>query len=387
MSVIKTIKQRVPNAEMPYAAIDHSAMPFIVLEDQRRALPWHHGPHFTSRMASGFTRLNGFGLLHGRGQASRLKEGEGPWRSESCSPSHEALCEQKHGNVSRMLFFPTGNVEIPEDFSRIEQNSFTRAFPNGSSCTHAHSGRSVHQQDQRYEVSLCDLVDARLDVVFDHAAGRVFWRQDSTGLATQLFVCVLAVYIVTCVADNIKSIVANSEMGALWHQHAVLVATVLFIGAELWLHGLRAHIVSLADLRLFYVLFVYAVLESVLQTHLMCASRLRSLISPLTTCLLLLMLRTYYTFDTAYTLPLTILFGTRNWFKFMCVFASDAVSVGDRVLLLMDLFVFTTLLTDGIQQHAASSVAVVCDQILILCVSTLTGTVLFVYSFVFEAPA
>jgi len=221
---------------MPYAAVDHSAMPFIVLEDHQRPLPWHHGLHFTSRLAAGFTRLNGFGLQHGRAEASRLAEGSGSWRSEPCLTSHEALCEQKHGSVSTMLFFPTGAVAIPEDFSRIERNSFTRTFPNGSSCTHRNSGRSVDQHDLRYEVSLCNLVDARLDVVFDHSAGRVFWREDSTGLATQVFVCALAVYIVTCVANNIKNIVANSEMGALWHQHAVLVATVLFIGAELYIY-------------------------------------------------------------------------------------------------------------------------------------------------------
>ena len=42
---------------MPYAAIDHSAMPRIVLTDQRQQLPWHHGPHFTNRLAAGYTRV------------------------------------------------------------------------------------------------------------------------------------------------------------------------------------------------------------------------------------------------------------------------------------------------------------------------------------------
>ena len=376
---------------MPYAALDPAGMPFVVLADQRRALPWHHGPHFSRRMAAGFTRLNAFGLLHGRSQSSRLQEGVGSWRSEACRVSHEALCEQRQGNVSAMLFFPVGAVEIPEDFSGIPRNSFTDTFPNGSSCTHARSGRSVNQQDQRYEVSLCDLLDARLDVVFDHPSGRVFWRQDSTGLATQLFVCVLAVYIVSCVAENIKNIISNRDMGVLWPQHAALVVTVVFTGVELWRHELLAYIVSSADLRLFYVLYGYAVLEALLQFDVVCVSTMRSFISPLTTCLFLLMMRIYYTFDTAYTLPLTMLFGTRNWFKFLCVHSSGAAgtpaSLGDRALLLLDLLVFATLLTDGMLQHASSSVDAVCDQILVLTVSTLMGTVLFIYSFVFEAPS
>jgi len=54
----------------------------------------------------------------------------------------------------------------------------------------------------------------------------------------------------------------------------------------------------------------------------------------------------------------------------------------DKMLLCLDLEVYATLLTAGIQQHAPSAVDGQCDQIMTLALSTLMGTVLFVYSYI-----
>jgi len=372
---------------MPYAAIDHSAMPHVVLTDQREQLPWHHGPHFTSRLAAGYTRVSDFGLLFGRTQSSRLRDGLGAWRSEACRVSPDALCEQMAGNRSQMLFLPQGAVEVPEDYSLLLPNSLTRAFPNGSSCTHGSSGRASTQVDQRYEVSLCDLVDGQLDLVYDNAAGRIYWRQDTTGAVTKILVGVLSVYIVSCVAENIKNVVQNKPVGASRGPHAALVAAVLFLTYEVLFHELLACIVTHSELNLFALLYAYAALECLLQHDAVCESALRSKVSPLTVCLLLLLLRVYYTFETPYTLPLTILFGTRNWYKVLCLSVDGARArrAADSLLLCLDLLVYAALLSVGIQQHAASAVGGVCDQVMTLALSTLMGTVLFEFSSVAAA--
>ena len=101
-------------------------------------------------------------------------------------------------------------------------------------------------------------------------------------------------------------------------------------------------------------------------------------------CLLLLLVRVYYTFDTPYTLPLTMLFGTGNWYKVLCVRVdgTDAHGCSDKLLLSLDLLVYSALHTAGIQQHATSAVDSVCNQITTLALSMLTGTVLFAYSHV-----
>jgi len=369
---------------MPYAAIDHSAMPHIVLAGQGQQLPWHHGPHFTSRLAAGYTRVSDFGLLFGRTKSSRLCDGMGPWRSEACRVSQDALCEQMAGDRSQMLFLPMGPVEVPEDYSQLLPNSFTLAFPNGSSCANGYSGRVSTQIDQRYEVSLCDLVDGQLDLVYDNAAGRIFWRQDTTGIATKIFVGVLSVYIVSCVAENIKSIVQRKPVCDSRGQHSALVVSILFVTYEVFFNDMVWCIVTQSELNLFQLLYAYAALECFLQHDAVCASTLRSKVSPLTICLLLLLLRVYYTFETPYTLPLTILFGTRNWYKVLslCVGGARPRLAADFLLLALDLLVYAALLSAGIQQHAASAVGGLCDQVMTLALSTLMGTILFVYSFV-----
>jgi len=290
------------------------------------------------------------------------------------------------GARSQMLFLPHGPVEVPEDFSRLVPNSFTRAFPNGSSCENGRSGRTVAQHDDHCEVLLCDLVHSKLDLVYDNAAGLIFWRQDSTGLATKVFVIVLCVYIVSCVAENIKNVVSRKGVACTRNEHVVLGITLVFLAYELWQHELAACIVTQSELTLFYFLYVYVALECVLQLDFVCHSTLRSFISPLTVCLMLLLVRVYYTFDTPYTLPLTMLFGTRNWYKVLCVRVdrTNAHGWSDKLLLSLDLFVYSALLTASIQQHATSTVDGVCDQIKTLALNTLIGTVLFAYSHVLQ---
>jgi len=376
---------------MPYAAINPLAMPHIVLAGQNQQLPWHHGPHFTSRLAAGYTRVSDFGLMFGRTKSCRLRDGMGSWRSEACRVTQDALCEQMAGERSQMLFLPMGPVEVPEDYSQLLPNSFTSAFPNGSSCASGDSGRTSTQLDQRYEVSLCDLVDGQIDLVYDNAAGRIFWRQDTTGVVIKIFVGLLSVYIVSCVAENIKRIITKQHVGESREQQAALVVTVLFLAYEVLWNDLLTCIVTQAELNLFYLLFAYTALECVLQHDAALEmllqhddvrkSTLRSKVSPLTICLLLLLLRVYYTFETPYTLPLTILFGTRNWYKVLCLRDDGARprSRADFLVLALDLLVYAALLSAGIQQHAASAVDGLCDQVMTLALSTLMGTVLFVY--------
>ena len=113
---------------MQFTLIQDQLMPHIVLEDDAEALAWHYGPHFTSRLATGYTRLTKLGLLFGNMDANtRLSQRLHTWPSEACVASRKALCEQfDDSGVSRMLFFPqSGKVDLPQSFENVHQNSFT----------------------------------------------------------------------------------------------------------------------------------------------------------------------------------------------------------------------------------------------------------------------
>lgn len=370
---------------MPFTSIQDKRMPHIVLEDQQQALAWHYGPHFSSRLATGYTRLTKLGLLFGNMDATtRLSQRLHAWPSEACVPCREALCEQfdDHG-VSNMLFFPQGVVDLPQSFERVHRNSFTDRFPDGSSCTSARSGRVFQTDDTRYEVSLCDLIDAGVDFVYDHKGQRMYWREDTTSLSTLVFVCVLGIYIVSCIAQNIKHVLSNSAIEGMWTQHVLLVLTVAFVSVEVLFNDLDSRILTDSDVRLFFVLYVYCVAEAVLQKYIAFEARHRSFVSPLTACLLLLAARIHYSFDTPYTVMLVVVFGVRNWYKFLAT-QCEPTSRRESVLFCLDLGVYVSMLTLGVRHNAASQIEGAANEVVIFSLSTLLGTLLYIYSFIFE---
>ena len=370
---------------MPFTAIQDQRMPHIVLADNSAALPWHYGPHFSSRLATGYTRLTKLGLLFGNIDGStRLPSRLHAWASESCVPSSQALCEQLDSSgKSVMLFFPQGQVDIPQSFEHVHANSFTEKFPNGSSCTSANSGRVFEALDKRYEVSLCDLLDSGVDFVYDHKGQRMHWREDTTSLATVIFVCALSIYIVSCIAQNIKHVLSNTDIERVWIQHAMLVLTVLFISVEVVFNDLDGRILTDSDVRLFFVLYVYCVAEAVMQKCIQSEARHRSFISPLTACLLLLAARIHYSFDTPYTVMLVVVFGVRNWYKFLAT-QCEPTTRRESVLFGLDLVVYVAMLTLGVRHNAATELESAADEVVIFALSTLLGTLLYIYSFIFE---
>ena len=371
---------------MPFTSIQDQLMPHIVLEDDAEALAWHYGPHFSSRLATGYTRLTKLGLLFGNMDANtRLSQRLHTWPSEACVASRKALCEQfDDSGVSRMLFFPqSGKVDLPQSFENVHQNSFTDRFPNGSSCTSADSGRFFQTNDTRYEVSLCDLIDANVDFVYDHQGQRMYWREDTTGLPTVLFVCVLSIYIVSCIAQNIKHVLNDSAIEHMWTQHLVLVITVAFISVEVVFNDLDSRILTVSDVRLFFVIYVYCLAEAVLQKYIAFEARHRSFVSPLTACLLLLAARIHYSFDTPYTVMLVVVFGVRNWYKVLAT-QCEPTTQRESVLFCLDLGVYMAMLTLGVRHNAATDIEGVANEVVIFALSTLLGTLLYVYSFIYE---
>jgi len=222
-----------------------------------------------------------------------------------------------------------------------------------------------------------------VDFVYDHKGQRMHWREDTTSLATVIFVCALSIYIVSCIAQNIKHVLSNTDIERVWIQHAMLVLTVLFISVEVVFNDLDGRILTDSDVRLFFVLYVYCVAEAVMQKCIQSEARHRSFISPLTACLLLLAARIHYSFDTPYTVMLVVVFGVRNWYKFLAT-QCEPTTQRESVLFCLDLGVYMAMLTLGVRHNAATDIEGVANEVVIFALSTLLGTLLYVYSFIYE---
>ena len=120
-----------------------------------------------------------------------------------------------------------------------------------------------------------------------------------------------------------------------------------------------------------------------LQKYIAFEARHRSFVSPLTACLLLLAARIHYSFDTPYTVMLVVVFGVRNWYKFLATQCKPTTR-RESVLFGLDLVVYVAMLTLGVRHNAATELESAADEVVIFALSTLLGTLLYIYSFIFE---
>ena len=86
------------------------------------------------------------------------------WHQVDCRPSQLALCEQL--DDSKMLWFPRGVVDVPDNEQSLIGFVDNCYLQHNLVCQSHDTGRVVRIDDTRYEVSLCDLIDSKLDILY-----------------------------------------------------------------------------------------------------------------------------------------------------------------------------------------------------------------------------
>ena len=204
------------------------------------------------------------------------------------------------------------------------------------------------------QVSLCDLLDSSLDVVFDR--GRIYWRHDETTMWTYFLISIICIYLTSCVSDNIVAMVHNAPRAARtgYMQLFCVYATLALIVYLIYIQDISSLLLTREDSDLKSHLFWYAATLTLAQhtdpTDDMHGNR----ISLLTALIALLTLRVHYSFDNPYMLVLCILFGVRSVFKFLAVTVLQT-SVGAHILMLADFFVFCSMLDNGLMVRSLFS--------------------------------
>ena len=257
---------------MPFMTINNNKFPFLIFGEADSPMPWHHGTIYSLRLRSTFLRFTQRGMQYSQSQAPPMMNA-GLWRSASCRPTHDGLCALANTSGS-MVWFPTTTVDIPDDFSIIPGNPYLDAFQNGSACTSAHTGRAVKMFDERYEVSLCDLLDSSLDVVFDYGCapdgpcsgeGTVYWRRDTTSVWVYGVISVLCIYLTSCVSDNIVSMVHNTHGARHGSQMYSVYATIALIVYLLFVQDTSELLLTKEDQDLVAHLFAYVLVQTLAQ--------------------------------------------------------------------------------------------------------------------------
>lgn len=307
-----------------------------------------------------------------------------------CTPSHTALCQE---SVSSMLFFSTGVVDIPDDWHSLRENDFVRRFQNGSSCSSEYTGRVVKIADEQYEVSLCDLLDSNMDIVWDATEQLVYWRTDKTWTIDYMAVALLAVYLISVVSQNMVRSMTHDPAppGFRWLPRPYIENIIMWVVlGYTWLSltatrgVLTTHLDAAVFMHLSILSVVYLVMNAISLYDCHNAEfRNKHRVSLFTMGLLLLLLRVYQTTDMPYLLALVFLFGSRFVYKLIhMLVAFSCWTLLEYTLIICEALVFASLLGAVCVAHVFTTQAMAM-QGLILIACWMTGIFMYVYGLVY----
>lgn len=378
-------KAGLPRAT-PFETIQRQSFPYLVLSANTQPLSWVHGTLLTHRLKSTFIRITARGVnFYTRNDVSI---DESAWEKVTCIPSDTALCLED--NPSAMLYFDTGEIDVPDDWNTLMQtrNIFLDKFPNGTSCSSDYTGRTLKIGDSRYELSLCDLLDNNLDILFQPHTNTLYWRVNAMQMWEYVGIAFIAVYLIACLSHNLVTLLTNSEKAQERKLMQLIVVSLVLLYCLVYVvwgvcHGSACagtHLVTTSDLAVTAHLLTLGIIDTCFLFFYKTRVRMdhASNISLLTSCLLLLLVRVYDTMDTPYISVLSCFFGTRSVYKLLVVMNETSTQT-ERVMQMLDAFVFASLLGNGVWYANDTSIEAGIAQGQILLLASLAG--LFLYTF------
>lgn len=366
---------------MPFISIRDNSHPFLVFEPNTAPVSWNTGSLQEIKVSSQFIRITARGL-HYPSYHSQYKwlyndsKPDHPWITADCTPVPGALCgENMHSSSNQsMLYFPTTVVDLPDDISLLGQRPYDNqpeymkhVLGESKFCSSPSCGRQITSNDTRYEVSLCDLLDNNMDIVFDASQNKLMWRFDDTELYVYIIISILGIYLVSCLAENIRSIISQDYTGqrrsqTSWPYHGILLLTWLCLLYDVVRGTTTKFMLFEYELTLHYILFAFVSVEAAwyavgmwtrnskqevdgggnrqnpnqedvkgggnrqnpdgpptqncTQNNQVFNSAVRC-VSLITASLMLLTARVHYTFDNPYTWIMSLIFAIRSTHKFL----------------------------------------------------------------------
>ena len=309
-----------------------------------------------------------------------------PWTADvTCTPTPHALCREGVG----LVYFPDDFVDMPYDLSIIPKNSVLEHFPTGT--CHGFSGRRLAVGDTQYEVSLCDLLTANMDILLDTLRDELRWRVDNTNVAEYIFVSVASVYFMSCISANVVRFSGHAGFKITLIELWILFIALLYIALNMfceafgsWFGGLR-YLLTSEDATLAALLWGYVVCESCV----VASPVLRRVVSPCresghasvvsgvsvyTALIMLLTLRVHYTFDNPYIHVLVVMFGTRTFRKASSVCKLDLASPFHTLVIVLDVVCFCAQLALAVGPAADDLFEAVLSQVTVVTISMLLAT-------------
>ena len=375
------------------------------MSGEESVLPWKHGEAFLARQSSLYQRFSVRGWQRVATWITidqKFVFNDRGWNRETCTHVQDALCRDSHGQ----LWFPDGKVDVPDRFGRLPMTPIITLVNETASCRNTGNGRELSIGDDRYEVSLCDLLGLNLDVV--QVGNSLYWRQDHTPLLEFFILAVFSIFIVACLSQRISDMFefarnmfeSNKKQGVSnnddYQKHQKnkrndqsldLTQTYTRISEMLGFEDVAAFIAWT------YILITFSILEPealittqdrILFKHLIVYIPLAQIchvalknnavipgrhISLLAASLILISIKVHNSFDNPYTIFLAIIFGWRASIKiFLCPCQATHI-----VWTLIDVLAFFSIIANGVAPQHSTRIEAVMTCTSISIISSLLG--------------
>ena len=236
-------------------SIRDDSHPYLVFVNNEDPFSWNTGFMYSIILESNFIRINSRGIQHS--QTPLMSLGGDQWKNAECNPTPDALCSLVK-DTTKMLLFPTTDVDIPDKFSDLSPSNhyFLKDFEETeySPCTYKYSNRAIKVGDDRYEVSLCDILDSNLDFIWDLNKNIVYWRQNTTSTLLYFIYSILAIYLISLMTNNIINILTKYRGGE--DQNQTTSVHKEDVSSTKW--GIKSLLQSIKDSS--YVIFLFSTL-------------------------------------------------------------------------------------------------------------------------------
>ena len=355
-----------------------------MLVDEPAVLPWSRGSLLSTRLASTYMRVTPRGVLASTSPLDQTALDDTHWNREACAPVATALCAEVD---SAMRWLSSKVVDVPDDWGQLPDTKFMRMVNQSGACRQSDTGREISVTDREYEVSLCDFQDLNLDVVYNSTSQELFWRQAEVSSYEILIIAIIAIYLISSVAQNIVHMfhiqispssqtepTTNSKKEIILESG--IVATVTgYIFVRLVFIDFHTIIASDDRVLLFHLLIYILIIG----THnLVCALRSTDNgipgvnISVITASLILLTARVYYSFDNTFIFVLTLLFAWRTFVKLMTCNGEDDWTLG---LTVFDSLTLCSVIENSLTKTSLYLIDMQLSVVFLLCLALIMSTV------------
>ena len=352
-----------------------------MLVDEPAVLPWSQGSLLSTRLASTFLRITSRGLIASSNTLDRAALLNHHWTHEPCALVASALCQ---GTDSEASWLSSGTVDVPDDWGQLPDTRFMRMVNLSTTCRHGDTGRVVSVSDRSYEVSLCDLQDLALDIVYDSTSGELFWRRAEASVYELLAIVLVTIYLISSVAQNIvhmfradTAVVLDpkQKQRLLFTENSMIAVITTYV--LLKLIALDFHVlVVVQDRVLILHLLLYAIATGAY--NYLCHEELKRSgipgvnISVITACLVSFGACVYFTFENTFMYMLTILFGWRTFVKLLTCNGAHVLALAFAVF---DALVFCSILENAFSGASLYDVENSIHVVLLLSLALVLSTV------------